>query len=567
MVNRRKLLKLSALGTASLAALGTTSFAAMGNDLHRQQFVDPNLPPGRLVSQLASVWEHAGLITDRPSLDPSTWDWTPAVQALLNRGGYILLPENFTYTVSSTLQMRSNTWLIINGTLKFADQRDTLSSDHLLMCGDAGDPRVDVSLSGFGTIDGNYQNRQSFAPTSGAYLLLARETTKLRITPGLKFINAPSSAIVGVSCIDAIVIGADLRYIREHGIYFSTDSNGIKILSNILNDLAVGDVYCSDAVKLRNNCSNFVIQGNTLNEAPLTTPNVVRGIVLDDSDNVSPINHAICHDGKILDNTMLGLSTGIWFKGSLVDAARADSLFDMRVEVSRNTFEAKASSPLFAGILDRVRKVDLDDNTWRNFSAGIYGGGVGDIALRRNKIKHATGVSGDGIRMLDTVYNDTKTSSRARGDVTLVDNEVIGYNGAGALLTVANAHDELKRNKIVSQGRAISYQDYGLSTAPTSGRQVVDLSDNPRLTSTGVGVAAVFLNARTAVTVQYLVADNIVTSASVGIACSVAQNSLAITNQIDAPIPVSVDTSATVFLKRDNGSSGPIEKVINSPKN
>jgi hypothetical protein len=560
MVNRRQLLKFSAIGTASLTVLGVSSFSALGNEVLRQQFVDPNLSPGKIDSPQVSVWEHADLVTVRPSIDPSTWDWTPAIQALLNRGGNLLLPEKITYTVSTTLRMRSNTWLVINGTLKFADQEDTHSTDHLLMSGEAGDPRVNVSLSGSGTIDGNYQNRRSFAPTSGAYLFLARETTKLRIAPGLKFINAPSSAIAGVSCVDAVVAGADLRYIREHGIYFSTDCTGIKVLSNTLNDLAVGNDYYSNAIKLRNNCSDFLIQGNTVNVSPVTTPNVVRGIVLDESDNVLPIKHAICHDGKILDNKMLGLSTGIWFKGSLIDAAEADSQFEMRVEVARNTFEAKKSSPLYAGILDRVRMVDLNDNIWRNFKSGIYGGGVGAIALRRNKIEHTTGVSGDGIRMLDSVYNAKATPSRARGDITLIDNEVTGYNGVGAMLTVANAHDEIKRNKIVSRGRAISYQNFGLITAPSTGQQVVELADNPQITSTGAGVAAIFLSAGTAVTVKYIVADNIVSSASVGIAYSSEQNSSAVTNKIDAPIPVTVDTRAIVYRKGNYNSVGPIDK-------
>jgi hypothetical protein len=562
MVNRRGFLKFSTLGTASLASLFVASSSAQGADLLRKNLIHPRQDNEINNEDWASVWDYVDLIKFRPSDDPSAWDWTDAIQALLNRGGNIVLPEGVTYTTSNTLRMLSNTWLVVNGTLKFSDQLNTISTDHLLMCGDAKDPRENVRLSGKGIIDGNYQNRVSFAPTSGAYLFLARETTKLRIMPGLKFINAPSSAIVGVSCVDSVVEGADLRYIREHGIYFSTDSTGINLLSNSMNDLAVGDAYKSDAVKLRNNCSNFLIQGNTVNKSPETRPNVVRGVVLDESDNVSPINHAICHDGKILDNTMLGLSTGIWFKGSLVDAKSSDSFFDMRVEVARNTFEAKRASPLFAGILDRVRSVDLNDNTWRNFKSGVYGGGVGAIALRRNKIIHDIGASGDGIRMLDTIYKDTTTASRSRGDVTLIDNEVTGYNGVGALLTVADVHDKIKGNKIVSKGGAVYYRDYGLNTAPTAGRQVVDLSDNRSLKSTGADVAAISLRSSPKISVEYIVADNIVTSASVGIEYIAAQNSSANTNQIDAPIPLKVDRDAVVSRKGNFSSKSEINTII-----
>lgn len=565
MLNRRKFLRLSTFGAVAFAVISAMPLVARG-DARRQQLNELDELPEMFGERQVSVWEYADLVTVRPSTNPSTWNWTAAVQALLNRGGNILLPENTIYTVSSTLQMRSNTWLVINGTLKFSDQKHTLSTDHLLMCGDAGSPRVNIFISGVGTFDGNYQNRQSFAPKSGAYLFLARETTKLRIAPGLKFVNAPSSAIAGVTCIDVVVAGGDLRYIREHGIYFSTSCSNIKILYNALNDLAVGGAYYSDAIKLRNNCTEFLIRGNTLNKSPLTVPNVVRGVVLDDSGNVAPVKNEICRDGRILDNTMLGLSTAIWFKGSLVDAAGPDALFEMRVEVARNIFVAKASSSLFAGILDRVRKVELCENTWRNFNAGIYGGGVGDIALHRNKIVHAVGVLGDGIRMLDTIYNNTAIASRVRGNVTLVGNEVSGYNGGGALLTVANARDELKYNKIVSRGRALSYRDYGLSTAPVSGIQEVDLSDNSQLTSTGKGVAAVYLSARSAVAVEYRVTNNNISSAAIGIAYFVAQNSSALTNKIDAPIPFSIDASAVVYQKGNYSSGGQIDKVNHSSK-
>lgn len=566
MVNRRKFLKFSAFGTVSLASLYAVPFTAKGIEMRIPKSTDPVNAAWGSDENWVSVWEYVDLIKFRQSEDPSTWDWTNSIQALLNRGGNVVLPEDVTYTVSSTLRMRSDTWLAINGTLKFADQGQTHSTDHLLMCGDARDPRENIRISGKGTIDGNYQNRKSFAPTSGAYLFLARETTALRIMPGLKFINAPSSAIVGVSCVDSVIEGADLRYIREHGIYFSTDSSGIRLLFNSMNDLAVDAAYNSDAVKLRNNCSNFLIQGNTVNKSPNTRPNVVRGIVLDESDNVSPINHAICHDGKILDNTMLGLSTGIWFKGSLVNAAGADSLFDMHVEVARNIFEAKRRSPLFAGILDRVRSVDLNDNSWRNFKSGVYGGGVGAIAMSRNKISHDTGSSGDGIRMLDTVYKDTSTASRARGNVTLIDNDVIGYNGVGALLTVADAYDRIKGNKIVSEGGTVNYRDYGLSSAPATGRQMVELSGS-NLTSTGAHVSAVYLHSRPAITVGYVVTGNVISSTSVGIEYSAAQESSALANQIDAPIPLKIDTDAVVVRKGNFSARVEINKMIYTQEN
>lgn len=518
-----------------------------------------------LDAQTTNVWEYADSVVSKPDAnDANTWDWTPAIQQMLNKTGRVLLPEGRTFHVTATLQVLSNTEFVIEGTLRFANQVSTLTTEHLINCGGQGDPRVNITLSGSGTIDGNYQNRGSLAGVSGAYLFLAREVTRLRIMSGLKWVNAPSSAIAGVTCKDAIVAYQNIRNIREHGVYFSTDSTGIKILFNELNDLGVDGLYNADTIKLRNNCSNFVIAGNTLNLSPDTVPLVVRGIVLDESDNVSPIVHAVCHDGRIYDNDMRGLSTGIWLKGALIDAASADALFEMRVTINRNNFEAKASSPLFAGILDQVRSVELDDNTFRNFSAGVYGGGVGNIKLRRNKIKHATGINGFGIRMLDTNYNNTALPARARGDVVLLDNEVSGYDSGGIVMTVANAYDEIKRNRVASVGRAIAYNDYLQTSAPTSGNQVVDLSDNPRLVTTGVAETAVFLNSMAALTVQYMVADNVIKSPAVGIAFSIVQDSSVLTNQIDAPTPVNVGSGSKIYQAGNYNAQGPLGYTLSS---
>lgn len=515
--------------------------------------------------QTTTVWEFADLVVSKPDpTDSDTWDWFPAIQAMLNKAGKVVLPEGKVYNTSATLQIPSNTEFVINGTLRFQNQGTTLNTDHLLNCGGLADPRVNITLSGTGTVDGNCQNRSIIAPVSGAYLFLAREVTRLRIRSDLKWINAPSTAIAGVSCKDAIVAYQNIRNIREHGVYFSTDSTGLLILDNTLNDLGVDGLYNADTIKLRNNCSNFTIAGNTLNLTPLTVPLVVRGIVLDESDNVSPIVHTVCHDGKIYANDMRGLSTGIWFKGALIDAASADSLFEMRVTVVSNNFEAKAVGPLFAGILDQVRSVVLDDNTFRNFNAGVYGGGVGNIKLRRNLIKHATGINGHGIRMLDTNYNNTALPARLRGDVVLLDNDVAGYDSGGVVMSVANAYDEIKRNRISSVGRAIAYNDYAQTSGPTGGTQTVDLSDNPRLVTTGAGESALFLNAMAALTVNYMVADNLIKSPAVGIAFSVVQDSSVLTNQIDAVTPISVGTGSKVYQAGNYNASGPLGYILSS---
>lgn len=60
-----------------------------------------------LDAQSVSVWEFAGLITDKPTEDPATWDWTPAVQAAVNdcaANGWTLRFTPGTYTLVATYQ-------------------------------------------------------------------------------------------------------------------------------------------------------------------------------------------------------------------------------------------------------------------------------------------------------------------------------------------------------------------------------------------------------------------------------------------------------------------------------
>lgn len=518
-----------------------------------------------LNSQSVSIWEFAEQATGySPGGDPNAWDWADALQAFLNAAGDLVLTEGFTYNTSKTLQLRSNTRLTINGTLRFMDQSTTLSSEHLLQAGALGDPRSNIAITGFGTIDGNYQGRDSFEPTSGAYLFLGREVDGLIICGDrLKWINAPTSAITGVQCSNVTVKNNDVRNIREHGVYFSTDSTGLTIVNNNLNDLGVENLYDADAIKLRNNCSFFIVSGNKVNDTATVTTSVVRGVVLDESDNVSPIVHAVCHDGLVCDNLMFHLSTGIWCKGSLIDSAEADSFFQMNVEFTGNTFAAKSSGSLFAGILEKVRRVDVKDNKFLNFTAGVYGGGVGDIDVIDNTIRNRNGSSGDGIRMLDTEYNDTAVPSRLRGNVKLKGNKVSGYNGVGILMTVANAVDDISGNDVVSQGRAINYVDFNLATAPLTGKQITNVSNNPRLESTTAAVVAVFMNSRAVIPVEHTVADNGITSLGTGLSFSILQNSAAINNKISAPVHLSFGAGTNVYRAGNYSESGPIANVLN----
>ncbi len=60
---------------------------------------------GMLSAQWRNVWEYAGLVTVKPDVeDPSTWDWQPAIQALVDSGaGVGYFPGPMVYNTESTV--------------------------------------------------------------------------------------------------------------------------------------------------------------------------------------------------------------------------------------------------------------------------------------------------------------------------------------------------------------------------------------------------------------------------------------------------------------------------------
>ena len=59
-----------------------------------------------LDSKIASIWEYANVVTDRPSADPSTWDWQPAFMAAHADNKIVELVDGETYTIKSGLVYR-----------------------------------------------------------------------------------------------------------------------------------------------------------------------------------------------------------------------------------------------------------------------------------------------------------------------------------------------------------------------------------------------------------------------------------------------------------------------------
>ena len=78
---------------------------------------------GMLSAQWRNIWEFAGLITSKPdALDPSTWDWQPAIQAAVDSGaGVVYFPAGGDYT--------TQTQVIVDQPVRLLGERPTRGSN------------------------------------------------------------------------------------------------------------------------------------------------------------------------------------------------------------------------------------------------------------------------------------------------------------------------------------------------------------------------------------------------------------------------------------------------------
>lgn len=88
---------MTAAGAAvSLADLSNATNPAKGAGLigwRRSPMTGPVSNVGQMLSaQPVNIWEFAQFITTKPSTDPATWDWTPALQAAVNTGFPVNIP-------------------------------------------------------------------------------------------------------------------------------------------------------------------------------------------------------------------------------------------------------------------------------------------------------------------------------------------------------------------------------------------------------------------------------------------------------------------------------------------
>ena len=66
-----------------------------------------------------SVWEYANLVTSKPNAnDPTTWDWTPAIQAAIDntpQGGWVSFPDINGWYEFTSIRLKAGVNLTANG--------------------------------------------------------------------------------------------------------------------------------------------------------------------------------------------------------------------------------------------------------------------------------------------------------------------------------------------------------------------------------------------------------------------------------------------------------------------
>ena len=100
-------------------AVDQTNFVSVGDAALRQELAQPDgatlvgwartpladaitTVSGMLDAQHSNIWEFASAVVSKPNpLDPSTWDWTPALQAAFDVGGALLVPSTWTGRVTA----------------------------------------------------------------------------------------------------------------------------------------------------------------------------------------------------------------------------------------------------------------------------------------------------------------------------------------------------------------------------------------------------------------------------------------------------------------------------------
>lgn len=96
----------AAAAAASLAALnGPTGAASVG--WQRAPLTDAITTVNRMLNaQWVNIWEYAALVTVKPTpSNPSTWDWTPAIQAAHNAYAMVYYPVGNEYQHASTISL------------------------------------------------------------------------------------------------------------------------------------------------------------------------------------------------------------------------------------------------------------------------------------------------------------------------------------------------------------------------------------------------------------------------------------------------------------------------------
>ncbi|HEJ4113237.1 TPA: right-handed parallel beta-helix repeat-containing protein [Pseudomonas aeruginosa] len=224
------------------------------------------------------VWEFAELVSDKPSPDPATWNWTPAFQALISAAqaaiaatgkpvSVFIGPGKFQVT---SVQMFSDIHVFFGGAEIVAHQ----SSVDALRIFDARGELNNLGFYGPGTINGNKDsfdvNHRQHGIALVADNVIVRDLTIINIgsTPvtfsmGDAIIIEPTIPDVGsgFQCKNIMITGCTFRNIERQCITLESGIN-VRVIGNAFYDSTYSAVDLENAGTTIGDIDGFIFANN-----------------------------------------------------------------------------------------------------------------------------------------------------------------------------------------------------------------------------------------------------------------------------------------------------------------
>lgn len=434
---------------------------------------------------------------------------TVAIQAALTAAGgtkpVMIADGNF---VVSTLVPLSNTMIFGNAIITHAQTEATSTCNIFDLTNKTG-----VVIDGL-TLDGVGYDRTRASGTSPA--LITGDTVTDVIITGVTLKNGLTTAIEMSRVSRLLVSGCRVLNTPEHGIYISTNSNGVKVVNCEFRNIGTQDGLTTPqpCIRGRLNVSNVLVSGCSYMDdpellLPVDAVSLTRFAEFSDQGSGS-IASEPCHNIAITNNTGSGLTEGVFVSNPFTEVNATNTIVNLIM--TGNNFTAKTSGSTYGVVLGKVTGVKVSDNFLSGFNYGIYAGGYSDLHITGNTIEgpdsHADSV--DGISLRHTVYNGTTAGMPSR-NAKVESNNVWGYKRYPLFMQHVASQVIISKNNLYSTlNRALQIELLdGVTSADATGSATYWITEN-RL-QTGSSTAQVsYINNAPNIDVRVLFKNNVV---------------------------------------------------------